>query len=180
MNRIAIFIDNGYFSKIIKNHFNEAAIDYGLFSDNICGGSDRLRTYVYDCMPYQSSPPTPTERKLYADKDRFISYLKKLPRFEVRLGRLQKIKVDGKWIFKQKMVDILLSVDLVRLSWSRQIQDAILVAGDSDYVPAVIAAKDAGVLVKLYYKEPIHDYLLEKCDEPIKIEEELINKSLRK
>ena len=58
-----------------------------------------------------------------------------------RKGRLQKIVAGSKVIFKQKMVDVLLSVDLVRLSWSKQIQAAILVAGDSDYVPAVEAAE---------------------------------------
>lgn len=180
MKRAVVFIDNGYFSKILKNHFKEPDVDYELFSDNICGDSERLRTYVYDCMPYQSNPPTENERKRTAKMNKFISCLRKLNRVEVRLGKLQKIYVDGKFTFKQKMVDVLLSVDLVRLSWSKQIQDAILVAGDRDYVPAVKAAKDAGVLVKLYYKKPIHDELLDTVDEHYEITESLIKSSLRK
>jgi len=86
----------------------------------------------------------------------------------------------SKVIFKQKMVDVLLSVDLVRLSWSKQIQAAILVAGDSDYVPAVEAARDAGVLVILYYKKPVHNELLEVVDEHYEITDGLIKNSLRK
>jgi len=179
MNRAVVFIDNGYLSKILKNHFEGVSIHYGDFSDNICGDCERLRTYVYECMPYQSNPPTEEESKRYASMDRFISSLKKIPRVEVKLGKLQKIRIDDQhFIFKQKMVDVLLSVDLVRLSWSKQIQDAILVAGDRDYVPAVRAAKDAGVLVKLYYKKPVHDELLDITDESYEIDDDLINKSL--
>lgn len=180
MNRAVVFIDNGYFAKILKIHFGEPDINYGLFSDNVCGSCERLRTYVYDCMPYQSSSPTEKERLMYSEKDKFISSLKKISRTEVRLGKLQKIYVGGKYTFKQKMVDVLLSVDLVRLSWSKQIQDAILVAGDRDYVPAVKAAKDAGILVKLYYKKPIHNQLLDEIDESYEIKRDLIKKSQRK
>jgi len=180
MNRAVVLIDNGYFSKVIKNQFGGADIDYELFSENICGDCERLRTYVYDCNPYQSHPPTADERRRVAGMDKFVSALKRLHRFEVRMGSLQKIWVDRKFTFKQKMADVLFSVDLVRLSWSKQIQDAILVAGDYDFVPAVKASKDAGVLVKLYYTQPVHDELLDICDEAIEITKELVNKSLRK
>jgi len=180
MNRAVVFIDNGYLSKILKKYFKEPNIDYSVFSDNICGECERLRTYVYDCMPYQSNPPTPDERTRYSKKNRFLNSLEKSPRVEVKLGKLQKIWVDGKYKFKQKMVDVLLSVDLVKLSWSKQIQDAIIVAGDRDYVPALKASKDAGVLTKIYYKQPVHDEILSICDECIEIDQDLINKSLRK
>ena len=176
MFRTAVLIDNGYLSKILKNHFGKPNLDYEQFSNNLCKeNEDRLRTYVYMCMPYQSNPPTPEESQMYADADRFKSALEKFSRFEIKLGKLQKI--EG--IFKQKMVDVLLSVDLVHLGWSRQIQTAILVAGDRDYVPAVKAAKNAGLLVRLFYKAPIHDQLRKECDEPIEITEELIQNSLR-
>ena len=180
MNRAVVFIDNGYFSKVLKNHFRKPDIDYKLFSDNICGNCERLRTYVYDCMPYQSNPPTSDERSRYSNMDSFVSSLKKLPRFEVRLGSLQKIWFGKKYKFKQKMVDTLFSIDLVRLSSSKQIQDAVLVAGDHDFVPAVKVARDAGVVVKLYYTKPVHDELLDNCDETIEITKKLIDESLNK
>jgi len=171
----------GYFSKILKKYFGEPDIDYEKFSDLLCKNEyKRLRTYVYDCMPYQSNPPTPEEKERYQKMDKFVSTIKSLPRFEFRKGRLQKIVAGSKVIFKQKMVDVLLSVDLVRLSWSKQIQAAILVAGDSDYVPAVEAARDAGVLVILYYKKPVHNELLEAVDEHYEITDGLIKNSLRK
>jgi uncharacterized LabA/DUF88 family protein len=128
-------------------------------------------------MPLQSDPPTPEERARYAAKDRFIYRLKSLPRFEVRLGRLRRIGRE----YEQKRVDVMLSVDLVRLSWAQQIRKAVLVTGDSDYVPAIQAAKDAGVLVVLYYCRnlPVHDELLLACDDRHEITQDLINSVLR-
>jgi len=182
MNRAVVFIDNGYFSKILKHNFKEVSIDYLKLSDNICNNCkcERLRTYFYDCMPYQSKPPTDDERERYSKMDSFVSSIKKLPRFEFRQGSLQKIWVDKKFVFKQKMIDTLLSIDLVKLSATKQIQDAILIAGDHDFVPAVEVAKESGVVVSLYYKHPIHDELLEKCDERKEITQDLINNSLKK
>jgi len=69
--------------------------------------------------------------------------------------------------YSQKGVDVLLSVDLVRLSWSKTIDKAVLVTGDSDFVPAVQTSKDAGTIVELYYSESQHvsDELFQACDE---------------
>ncbi len=104
--------------------------------------------------------------------DKFIYTLRRLPRFEVRLGKLGW--AGGELV--QKRVDILLTVDLVRMSWGRLIGTAILVTGDGDFVPAVEAAKDAGVLVQLYYsRSSIHDELLSAVDESFVITEELID-----
>ena len=73
-----------------------------------------------------------------------------------------------------------MAVDLVRLSWDKQISKAILVTGDSDFVPAIEAAKDAGVLVQLYYsKSSIHDELLSVVDERECISKELIDSVAR-
>ncbi len=175
MAKAAVLIDGGYFGKVLKLALGETRIDYEAFSNKICGNCERIRTYYYDCMPYQSSPPTGEERVIYAEKDKFIYRLKKLNRFDVRLGRLQKIERQ----FKQKGVDVLLSVDLVRMSWGRQIDRAVLVTGDSDFVPAVKAARDAGVVVILYYSRTplmyIHDELYDNCDERYEITQQLID-----
>jgi len=172
MDKVAVFIDGGYLANILKNQFGEARIDFGAFSDKLCGNAERLRTYYYTCMPYQSNPPTEEESKRYAAADRFIYSLKKIPRFEVRLGKLALRGGD----FIQKRVDVLISVDLVRMSWGGQIDRAALVTGDSDFVPAVQAAKDAGVLVQLYYHPKFrHDELLQVCDDRFIITRELID-----
>ena len=79
--------------------------------------------------------------------------------------------------FEQKRVAVLLSVDLVRMSWDHQIQKAIVLSGDSDFVPAVQAAKDAGVLTHLFYSAiSFHDELRDAFDERTMISRELIEK----
>lgn len=170
MDKAAVFIDNGYLSKALKDLSN-VKIDYYKLSELLCKGCERLRTYVYDCMPYQSNPPTEDERKRYGDKDRLFHALKRLPRFEIRFGKLSFINGE----FVQKRVDVLLSVDLVRMSWAHQIDRAVIVSGDSDLVPAIQAAKDAGVLVQLYYfKTSVHDELLDACDDRFEIDDKLL------
>jgi len=133
-------------------------------------------------MPFQSDPPTRAERERYAAADKFVFSLKRLNRFEVRLGKL--IHVPSTEEYVQKRVDVLLSVDLVRMSWDHQIGKAILVTGDSDFVPAIQAAKDAGVLTVLYYSRAhpqvsALDELLYACDERVEITQDLIDSSLR-
>jgi len=172
MDKAAVFIDGGYLSRILKDEYGETAIDFMALSEKLCHGCDRLRTYYYTCMPYQSSPPTSDEKSRYAAMDKFIYSLKRIPRFEVRLGKLSYIKGE----FVQKRVDVLLSVDLVRMSWGRQIQRAVLLSGDSDLVPAVQAAKEAGILTQVYHsRRSVHDELLQACDDRFEITRELID-----
>ena len=175
-NRAAVFIDGAYLTKILDVDFGKPKIDLAKFSDLLCGDYERLRTYYYNCMPYQSCPPTEEERRRFASMDKFVYTLRKLPRFEVKLGRLGC--VGGEFI--QKRVDIALAVDLVRLSYGRLIGKAVVVTGDSDFVPAVEAAKDAGVLTILYYSpSSIHDELLSAVDESVNIGQNLINQVAR-
>jgi len=179
MSKAVVLIDGGYLSKVLENVFNRPPFSFEKFSDNLCSsaGCQRVRTYYYNCSPYQSNPPTSEERKRTSDFDRFITYLKKLPRFEIRLGRLQKIGTA----FKQKGVDVFLSVDLVKLSCKGNIDKAILVTGDSDFVPAVSVAKEEGIVTILYYsKTPpmyVHNELLQACDERYEITSTLIKAS---
>jgi uncharacterized LabA/DUF88 family protein len=172
MTRAAVLIDGSYFAKILENDFSRPKIDFCKFSEIICKGAERLRTYYYTCMPYQNNPPTEEERRRFSAMDKFIYTLRKLPRFEVRLGKSGWAGGD----LVQKRIDMLLAVDLVRLSWGKLIGTAILVTGDSEFVPAVESAKDAGVLVQLYYsRSSIHDELLSAVDESFEISDELID-----
>jgi uncharacterized LabA/DUF88 family protein len=176
MSKAIVQIDGAYFNNVLEKVFKRPAFSYEKFSDILCSnaGCERVRTYYYHCMPYQSDPPTETERKRYSRMDAFMAHLRKLPRFEIRLGRLQKIGNA----FKQKGVDIWFSVDLCKLSCKGAIDKAILVTGDSDFVPAVNVAKEEGVVTILYYsKTPpmyVHNQLLDACDEKYEITKDLI------
>lgn len=153
MSRVAIFIDGGYLDFVLREEFGLARIDYAKLSEEIAQGIDILRTYYYHCLPYQSNPPTLEEKERFRSAQRFFDTLKRLPRYEVRLGKLAFRGVDqsGTPIFEQKGVDLLLGIDLALLSGKRQITHAVLLSGDSDLCPAVAATKPEGVLVRLYH-----------------------------
>jgi uncharacterized LabA/DUF88 family protein len=181
LEKAAVFIDGGFFLKVLGD-LGYPRLDYAKLSDNLCGsGYQRLRSYYYDCLPFRSEPPTLEEQKRYSNKQSFINRLELLPRFEVKLGRLAP-RGNGK--FQQKKVDVLFSVDIVQMSWAKLINRAIIITGDSDFVPAVIAAKQTGVIVELYYyKSPhlggpsTHDELIKAVDERSLIDQDLIDRS---
>jgi len=177
MVRVAVLLDGGYLRAVLKQH-GEPPFNYETFSNDLLKeDEERLRTYYYTCMPYQGSPPTQEERERYRREDSFIFNLKRCTRFEVRLGRL--VKIGGEFV--QKRVDILLAVDLSRLSWGKQVEKVVIATGDSDFVPAVQAAKEAGVITRLWYDPllPVHNDLLEVFDERYEITDELIRKNTR-
>ncbi len=172
MEKGAIFIDGGYFNKI-KKLVGRIEIDYAGFCDLVCNKLKirRLRTYYYHSLPIVRSNNKEDERR-HSSMLRFVSNLRRLPRFEVKLGRLQLI--GGQ--FKQKMVDVLMSLDITSMCFDKQIEQVIIIVGDADFIPAVKKAKDYGAIVHLYYHpSSVHDELLDEVDELHIINQELID-----
>ncbi len=160
MARLAIFMDGGYVDKIARRVAG-VSVDYGklvkavhdAISDSTPEPVDLLRTFWYYCAPYQSNPPSEDEKSRYANFRKFERALMSLPRFEVRLGRLQHqgLHPDGNPKFGQKQVDLLLGLDIALLSGKQQITHAALLAGDSDFVPALKLVKQEGVSAWLFH-----------------------------
>lgn len=176
MDRIGIFIDGAYFQYLLKEEFGQAKVDFQKLAVKMAGDHEILRTYFYDCLPYQSNPPTREESERFSKRQGFHAALSKNPRFQIRLGRLEfrGKESTGKPIFEQKRVDILLGVDLALLAAKHQITNAAILAGDSDFLPAIEAAKPEGVVVHLYHgRQPHHD-LFDACDERTRIDKAFI------
>lgn len=154
----------------MKAEFNLARVDYKTLAETMADGVDILRTYYYDCPPFQSSNPAEEERSRFSRAQKFFTALDRLPRYEVRLGRLAKrVNERGEAIYEQKRVDIMLGVDLALLCGKGQITHAAILAGDSDFIPAVTAAKSEGVLVRLYHGSSYHKDLWDCVDERVLI-----------
>ena len=171
--KCAIFIDGGYINKVLKNYFNTQKIDYLKLCEAICSKEklSRLRTYFYYCMPLIRKN-NQEDIIRHSNVERFLLNLKRLPRFEVKLGRLQLIGNQ----FKQKMIDVLMSLDIATMSYENQVKHVILIAGDADFVPAIKKAKDYGIIVHLYYhSSSVHNEILDNVDERHEINEDLIN-----
>lgn len=180
----AVFIDGGYLSRVLKQHFNEADIDYSLFAKECAEGHEIFRVYYYDCPPYQSPCPTTWERNFISKRQKFLAALPRLTRFEVRLGRLEHRGLNDKGdpIFQQKRVDLQMGLDIASLALKGRAEMIVLVSGDSDLIPAVEFAKDESILVRLINgpRGTYHQDLWDKVDERKEISEELIRRVLKK
>lgn len=177
----AIFIDGAYLQRVLADEFGRARIDFGRLAANMAGETDVLRTYYYNCLPYRSEPPTAEQSRRHVGARGFYEVLDLLPRFEVRLGQLEFRGNDavGNPVFEQKRVDIMLSVDLVQHAAKGRIQQAVLLAGDSDFIPAIAVAKAEGVLVRLFHGGSCHNDLLREVDERVRLDRAFIDGVLR-
>ena len=201
MGRIASFIDAGYWHKIMRNHFHSPLVDFAKLSQILAGNQELLRTYFYDCLPFQDNPPTPEQKDFYSKRQSFVEAIRRIPRFEVRLGKLVRREVHfvpeasrnggfriatteeidaglSNFItkYEQKSIDLLLGTDLVRLAAKQSISTAVLIAGDHDFVTPVRAAKDEGILVRLYYKHgTVSSELLALCDDKVEVTQEFVD-----
>lgn len=171
MDRTALFLDAGYFDKLCQDAFADLslgkkvplALDFKRLPE-LLAGKRPWRTFYYYCMPWRSEPPLPAEHAVYQAKQRFIDFLARQARWVLREGVLER-RGGKEAAFEQKRVDVMLAVDLTRLAVKGEIQEAVLVAGDSDFVPLVAAAREAGVKVTLRYGPgTAHADLVAVCD----------------
>lgn len=82
----------------------------------------------------------------------------------------------------QKGVDVRFTIDLVSLATDKRIDKAILITGDSDFIPAIEYARNQNMKITVYYlqkgKTFVHKGLLYACDEHKQITEDLFKDCL--
>lgn len=88
-DRTALFIDGSYLDHVVEDVSPGSRIDYSALVGYMSDGLDVLRTYYYHCPPYHGNPPTEGQRNRYSYARRFYTALERLPKFAVRLGRLE-------------------------------------------------------------------------------------------
>jgi len=186
MGCTAIFIDGGYLDKVVYYEHSNKRIDYDKLAKEMAKPDELLRTYYYHCLPYQSNPPTEEEKSRFASKQRFMQALTRLPRFQVRLGKLAYRGTDqnGNIILIQKRVDTMVGVDMALLAGKGKITRVALLSGDSDMIPAIEAVKQEGVTVTLWHGTDIvhttpSKELFDLCDDRQAITRTLVDSILR-
>lgn len=113
-------------------------------------------------FPKFSPEQTKKDQDYHDEREKLYNKLKKLPRFEVKYGYLQIIKGQP----KQKLIDVKMSLDVVNKCFEKQIQHAIIVAGDADFIPAIRKARDYGAIIHLFCNENrVNRKLLHEVDE---------------
>jgi len=178
------FIDAGFLSKLSK-HFGKG--DYVKFKikdfvKKICSKESVFpkKVFYYTAPPYQSSTPNKREIEKKENYDRFKHSLVK-EGVIFREGRIQRLKIDNKFIYKQKGVDTLLTIDLSHIKEDYPlVKKIILVSSDTDFVPVIEDIKNRKIEVILYtYFDRIRgspfslsNHLLKSSSRWIKLKEE--------
>ncbi|GGQ43663.1 NYN domain-containing protein [Streptomyces asoensis] len=180
MDRCIVLVDAGYLlgaaasllagepsrSRITVDH---AALVQGL-REQAESETERplLRIYWFDGAP--DRVPQPEHRRLRV-----------MPRVTVRLGALTRS--DGRWA--QKGVDAAMHAELTELARNRACSDVVLVTGDGDLLPGMMAAKEHGVAVHLWAVQAADgDYnqsedLVAEADERRVLDRNWITKAVR-
>ena len=164
-NEIAILIDNGYFKQVINQILNieHKKIDYNKLTKKIASTLKKeiYRIYFYDCPPKVKEDDK--SKEMYKNFDKFLKALEHIEKFEIRLGKL--VERDNEYV--QKGVDVLITIDLLRIGLKIRNLDVAIITGDADFVPAIKVIKDEGIKVYLFHSEIKRQYadeLYSVCD----------------
>jgi len=155
MEKTVVMIDAGFLSKVSYKLGEGHYFKYDLvkFAKRLTGKLDLIfnHLFFYNAPPYQSNIPTTEEKKRKMEYDEFIQKLRQQGAITVREGRCQRLKIEGKYVYKQKGVDTLVTMDLMDMPLEHpKIKKVILIASDSDFVPVIQRLKKFGIDVILF------------------------------
>lgn len=139
--RVMIFIDWGYVVAGVRDHQEKGAVDIQKLASKLVGTRRLIRTYIYDGKIETTSSEYWRGRK--DNQQKFASAIAFAPMVEMRWGRLAGNPP------RQKGVDVLLSLDMLRFALKDNYDTAILVSGDGDYADIVKMVKDEGRKVEV-------------------------------
>ena len=162
--RVMVFIDGGYVRSFLDEYLGHHYVHYekfGKFITNQVCSQERLsgnliRTYYYDAIPDERDAEQVEDEfkseileKIRKKKEEVDEYLDRVDLYdgvEVRKGHLIISKKEKP---RQKGVDTLVAIDMITKAYEGQFDLAILVGGDSDFIPLVNAVKSTGAKVCL-------------------------------
>jgi uncharacterized LabA/DUF88 family protein len=132
-------------------HHNKSIMDIDFSA--LIERTGAIKSFYYDCQDENKLP------------DDYFSGISKVSGSHVRYGTLKGESNKRKGA-KQKEVDILLAVDMMNHAIRRNMGEAILLAGDMDFLPVVEALVDMGCFVKVMAdkKRPSQE-LIDAADE---------------
>lgn len=156
MEETLVFVDEGLLKELVEyfgdgkrlkfDKFDFAkrlAKKQGLFCKHL---------FYYTCPPFQSDAPTEDEAYRKQGHDKFVNALSKNKNITIREGRCQRLKIDGEYIYKQKEVDNLLTIDMGHIKDDfPEIKKVILVSSDTDFCPSIRDVKKRNKIEVILY-----------------------------
>ena len=171
VDRVMVFVDWAYVTRGSQVLSQGRTVDVVALSSKIAGRRRLLRTYVYDGRI--DSPPDEAWKLRQQGQQRFESALARAPSIELRWGRLQWSESGRP---RQKGVDVLLSLDMLRFALKNNYDRAILISGDGDYADIVKMVKDEGKIVEVaMFPASTAQALTQAADVLVELDAELMN-----
>jgi uncharacterized LabA/DUF88 family protein len=154
-----LFIDGACLDSYIRklsNCFNNEVminIDYSMLAVNF------QKVFYYDCLPAQKKNESEKDYEIRRQsKLNLFNHLNSLDRFHVYEGTARfRDKQRGQ---EQKQVDIMMTVDMLRHSFRRNMEQATLLTGDLDFKPLIDALVQDGMYISLWYPKGETNYEL--------------------
>ncbi|MBU2099922.1 NYN domain-containing protein [Candidatus Micrarchaeota archaeon] len=190
-----LFIDGSNLYHGLKQNKIFDYFKYDWFYSELTKKFEIQKTFFYDAIKSFSLEP-----EQYAAQQRFHEKLKKqIPNIVIRHRKLKYIKVDSRVekaknnidfcksckpkleeflkesglhkLSKEKGIDIMLVADMIKASFQKKFDTALLVTGDADFVPAVELTQLLGKeVINIHCYAGSSSELRNMCDSHIKIE----------
>jgi len=159
-SRVMVFIDGSNFYHSLKLSFGSAKIDFPKFCQSICEDKNLIGVNYYTSPVNQLDQPVQ-----YKAQQTFLESIRKLNKFNVFLGRLEK-RPNG--VVVEKGVDVKLAVDLLASAFRNDYDAAIIVSNDSDFVPAICEAQKLGKkVINISFPNTKSFHLNKVCDKTL-------------
>ena len=170
MKRIAVLVDWENFRKTLDRASRRFGISKEVFSYNdvdklisliskfVDEGEEIYRVFFYVSEPVKkarwksdtfSIDQNQRYKRLYDVATTFLKTLRTKDLISIRRGKLEfrGYKANGKPLFTQKQVDMLIGIDIAHLSYLKLVDRVIVCSLDKDLVPALKLARINGLQV---------------------------------
>ncbi|MBD3348298.1 MAG: NYN domain-containing protein [Candidatus Eisenbacteria bacterium] len=131
--RVVCFIDGSNLYSHLRDSFGAGKVHLPSLCHKLAGAHRRLHQWRMYAAPVPQGD-TDEDKRRYAGQQRFFEFVRRHRKGALRLARFQK---DAHGILREKGVDVLLAVDLVRLAAEDAYDVAVVLSGDGDLVPAI-------------------------------------------
>lgn len=160
--KVAIFIDGA--NMFHASNYLKIKIDYKKLIEILRKDRWLLRAYFYTGVPSGNLP-----KEVYEDFKKQKGFLNELQNLGIKVKTMPLKKTPEGFI--EKGIDILIATDMVSLAFRNAYDTAILVSGDSDYVPVIEEIQSLGKRVENASFKRESSYNLRKvCDEFIELD----------
>ena len=163
--RAMVFVDGGYLREGYKKLLGHDKIAFKRLVDNLSyrfnilpDTNEITRVYYYDAIVDASD-----DLEKHKQQKKYFHNVGLLPSFEVKLGRLVK---TGSGEYRQKGVDILISIDMLTKAFQNFYDLAIFIGGDDDFADLIGTVKNL-INKKVYgasFQHNVSQRLLESFD----------------